>query len=587
MPRPSELPPGGTGSKDGRVFAGYRDVELIGVGGLGRLYRAVRESTGGLVAIKEIQNVDEGSSSWTRARRELDALLRLKGHPHVISVEEIIDRPDGPCLVMEYAPGGSLQDRVQNGPLPDPDLVLVGQHVASALGAAHELGIIHRDVKPANLVISGFGEVKVCDFGIAALFGPRNRGTQTKAFTVAYASPEEVDDEAVVGPPADVYSFAATMVHLLTGRRPTFKDRAAGTGIEIELASGSDPVVMAPVLATLRAGLAHDPDARPTMRDLAATFDVAAIALGPARLRRLTMIASVPLQDSSLLSDATIRRPSFTEPPSAAPAVPEPQPIEPPLAMPVGALAPPPAGSVTHELSAPLAQPDPHDETLPRTELRSQAVVPATEAPAARRGRRAWWVAAAAAAVVTGCGSVVGLALLGGDDPESASAATSTVVVTTAGATTIATTAPPITTAPTTTSPATTSTTEATTTAPSSTVPATTAPVAAVTTTRPPTPSTRAPAITTSTLAAPAPTTTMAKTTTTPAPTLPPPTTTTVKPKSYPKGDVNRDCIVNQADVDIVQSDLGTTNSRSDLNGDRIVNATDLSIVDSQRGATC
>ncbi len=217
------------------MFDGYRDAELVGEGGLGRLYRAIRISTGGPVAIKELRDVSSASAALHRARRELDALLKLKGHPYVVSVEEIIEGPNGPCIVMEYAPGGSLHDRVANGPLPAPEVVLVGQHVTQALAAAHDQGIIHRDVKPHNLLIGTFGQVKVCDFGIAALFrGPAGR-TQTQAFTLAYASPEELDGDGDVGPPADAYSFSATMVHFITGRRPSFRDRLSGSGVELSL----------------------------------------------------------------------------------------------------------------------------------------------------------------------------------------------------------------------------------------------------------------------------------------------------------------------------------------------------------------
>ena len=131
-------------------FPGYRDVVQVGEGGLGNVYRAVRESTGGVVAIKELRDVGVGSPVWHRARRELEALLRLKGHPFVVTVEEIIEGPAGPCLVMEFATGGSLMDRLSSGPFTGPELVLVGQQVAMALSAAHELGIVHRDVKPVS-----------------------------------------------------------------------------------------------------------------------------------------------------------------------------------------------------------------------------------------------------------------------------------------------------------------------------------------------------------------------------------------------------------------------------------------------------
>ena len=89
------------------MFPGYRDAVQVGAGGLGNLYRAVRVTTGGEVAIKELREVGTGSPTLHRARRELEALLRLKGHPYVITVEEILDGPNGPCLVMEFANGGA------------------------------------------------------------------------------------------------------------------------------------------------------------------------------------------------------------------------------------------------------------------------------------------------------------------------------------------------------------------------------------------------------------------------------------------------------------------------------------------------
>lgn len=86
-----------------------------------------------------------------------------------MSVEEILDGAHGPALVMEYAPGGALVDRLAHGPLSTAELVLVAEHVLQALEAAHRFGIIHRDIKPHNLLVGAFGQVKVCDFGIAAL----------------------------------------------------------------------------------------------------------------------------------------------------------------------------------------------------------------------------------------------------------------------------------------------------------------------------------------------------------------------------------------------------------------------------------
>lgn len=268
------------------MFEGYRDEELVGEGGLGRLYRAVRVSTGGVVAIKELPDIASASPAWHRARRELEALLRLKGHPYVVSVEEIIDGPNGPCIVMEYAAGGSLMERLSVRPMSAAELVMTGQHVTQALVAAHEVGIVHRDVKPHNLLVGAFGQVKVCDFGISALVRGAEGRTQTQSLTLAYASPEELDGEAVIGPPADVYSFAATMLHLITGHRPTFRERMSGATGDISVPGGIEPALR-PIIHAIRLSLAHDPADRPTMDDLRMLFDEAAIALGPARIHRL------------------------------------------------------------------------------------------------------------------------------------------------------------------------------------------------------------------------------------------------------------------------------------------------------------
>ena len=270
-----------------RQFVGYRDAIQVGEGGLGSVYRAVRESTGSVVALKELREVGVGSPVWHRARRELDAMLRLRGHPHVVYVEEIIEGPLGPCLVMEFAPGGSLMDRLTAaGSLTAPELVLVGQHVSQALVAAHRLGIVHRDVKPHNLLVGAFGQVKVCDFGIAALTRGAGGRTQTQAITLAYASPEELDGADEVGPPADVYSFGATLLHLATGHRPSFRERMGAASGE-QLQAVDDDRVLGEVLTAVRGCLFHDPVSRPTMIDLVAVFDRAAAALGPRRLAQL------------------------------------------------------------------------------------------------------------------------------------------------------------------------------------------------------------------------------------------------------------------------------------------------------------
>jgi hypothetical protein len=208
---------------------GYADIERIGRGGLGDVYRATRVSTGGVVAIKVLRDVSDRSVAWHRTRRELTALVSLAGHANVVQLIELLDLHSGPALVMEYAPGGSVADLLlrRDRPLSVGETAMIGRHTAGALAAAHAKGIVHRDVKPQNLLIDAFGQVKLCDFGIAAMARSEEFQDRTSAISMRYASPEDLNDENDVGTASDVYSLGATMLHLARGAPPTLKERLA------------------------------------------------------------------------------------------------------------------------------------------------------------------------------------------------------------------------------------------------------------------------------------------------------------------------------------------------------------------------
>lgn len=208
---------------------GYDELVRIGQGGLGDVYRTRRESTGAVVAIKVLRDVSDSSTAWHRTRRELTALVALAGHGHVIQLIELLELDVGPALVMEYAPGGSvgamLARRAQ--PLSIGEAALIGAHTASALAAAHARGIVHRDVKPHNLLIDAYGQVKLCDFGIASLARSEEFQARTSSLSFRYASPEDLEGDSDVDAASDVYSLGATLLHLVHGEPPTLKERLA------------------------------------------------------------------------------------------------------------------------------------------------------------------------------------------------------------------------------------------------------------------------------------------------------------------------------------------------------------------------
>lgn len=274
------------------IVDGFDDIVRVGSGGLGDVYRARRVSTDTVVAIKELHTDGALEDRARRIDRELRALASLRNHPNVINLEEVV-RSDGDelLLVMEYSPGGSLEDRSQafGGLLPLAEVVLVGQHAATALVAAHDAGITHRDIKPQNLLVGAYGSVKVCDFGIASVATAEDAATKTDAVSYRYASPEELRGDPTVTPAVDVYSLGVSLAKLLTNRYfnhetavhladPLVTPGRAGpdvTDAEVE------------VRALLRRCLAQRAARRPPADEVLAELDRISFGLGADRLTQL------------------------------------------------------------------------------------------------------------------------------------------------------------------------------------------------------------------------------------------------------------------------------------------------------------
>jgi hypothetical protein len=193
---------------------------------------------------------------------------RLSDHPHVVGLYDAGTLPDGrPYLVMELCSGGSLAQLVhERGSLPPDEVRDIGLRIADALGAAHHLGVLHRDIKPGNILINRYGLVGLADFGLASILAPDSEQSATlEALTPAYAAPEAF---ALAEPaaPADVYSVGATLYTLLAGRPPRFPE-VGSPSIPTILRMHHEPIpalpwVPAPLMNVILRSLATDPAAR-------------------------------------------------------------------------------------------------------------------------------------------------------------------------------------------------------------------------------------------------------------------------------------------------------------------------------------
>ena len=200
------------------AVAGYGAPELIAHGTTALVFRATQARLNRQVAIK-VLTVDN-ESVWANAEKELAITVTLSGHPHIVSIIDTgLTEDHRPYIVMEYCEGGSYAQILrEDGPVPVADVIDVGIRIGEALHAAHQVGIIHRDVKPANILRSRFGAA-LTDFGIARASDELNATLTREMMTPNYASPEALRHEAQSGL-SDVYSLAATMWTLLVGGSP-------------------------------------------------------------------------------------------------------------------------------------------------------------------------------------------------------------------------------------------------------------------------------------------------------------------------------------------------------------------------------
>ena len=230
----------------------YRLIELLGQGGMATIFRALDTQLGRDVAVKLLRPEylrDPDFSS--RFRQEAQAAASLS-HPNVVTVYDYGADPSGPYIVMELVDGEDLATILNgSGALPPRQVARIGSAVARALAAAHAAGLVHRDVKPGNILIGRDGQVKVADFGIArAIAEAQLTLPGTTLGSVHYFSPEQVRGETATAS-SDIYSLGIVLYEMLTGVRPWVGDSAAAVG----LARLSGPV---PDPALVRASVPSD-----------------------------------------------------------------------------------------------------------------------------------------------------------------------------------------------------------------------------------------------------------------------------------------------------------------------------------------
>ena len=297
----------------GETVGAYRITERLGRGGMADVYKAFHTALEVHRAVKFIRPEFVTSDDFkARFQKEAQGVARLS-HPNIVQIHDFGEEDNRYYMVMEFVAGETLKERLQRGgAMPIDETVRLVEAVAGALKYAHERDLIHRDIKPDNIMIDGDGRPVLMDFGIAKLLTTETQLTQTGMGigTPAYMAPEQAKG-LEVGPPADIYALSIVLFEMLTGRVPF----SADTPMAVMLKALSDPLPMPreinpdisePLQAVILKGTAKEPEHR------YATVDDFLAGLKNA-------MAGVPPADEA----PTVVRPSAaasTAPPAAAPA---------------------------------------------------------------------------------------------------------------------------------------------------------------------------------------------------------------------------------------------------------------------------
>ncbi|WAP56633.1 serine/threonine-protein kinase [Streptomyces sp. S465] len=390
-------------SDEGHLIAGrYRLVEKIGRGGMGTVWRAEDELLGRQVAVKQLHvsphlAEDELTTLHERTRREARSAARIT-HPNVVVVHDVVDHGGLPCIVMEYVPSTTLADLLKDGGSISPDeAARIGRGMIAALRAAHAAGVLHRDVKPGNVLLGPDGRVVLTDFGIAMATGT---STLTKTGEVVgsidYIAPERVRGRKP-GPASDLWALGATLYQAVEGRAPFRRATAIETGYAIAVDPLDPPKQAGPLAALIERLLAKEPELRPSAEETERALRLPASEADTTSLPAPSLDSTTQTSRLDSTMNLSTRREPGTPPDRTTGTTAHTPPHTPPHA---------PTASVSYPVMP--AAPNTTQNTPPNTALPPPpGPAPAPPPPARKTNRKAVWTAVGASlAVVAVAGGV-------------------------------------------------------------------------------------------------------------------------------------------------------------------------------------